>query len=400
VNVSGSVTSTNVSNSRFLNLNGGVLQVGTSVFSPTTGVIVNFNGGTLKSGNAGGLTFESTITTSISNHTTTVQFGGATLDTTNGSITSTAVFNGTVGGAITVKGGNIFTSNVTNSGVFNIEDNSIWDLGSTGGASAVFLNSSVGGLSGNGSIVNSSGIDGTLTIDFADFVGPFTYSGNLAPVVTSAISLIKNGTGTQILSGVNTYTGTTTVTAGTLLVGGSISGSATTVDAAGTIGAGSAANTIGTGTTGKLTFLDTGTLQLDLSIASATTVTNDLLNVIGDLNLDGDLSLSGDAVLVLQNLGADIALNPGTSFTFIDYSGLWDGKTFAGLTDDSVFSFGANQFRISYNGVSGTDTAVTLTAVVPEPNGAVMLLGGIGFLHLGKRRARTHAPAVDSNARC
>jgi hypothetical protein len=36
--------------------------------------------------------------------------------------------------------------------------------------------------------------------------------------------------------------------------------SATTVDAAGTIGAGSAANTIGTGTTGKLTFSDTGTL--------------------------------------------------------------------------------------------------------------------------------------------
>lgn len=388
VNVAGSVTSTNVSNSRFLNLNGGVLQVGTSVFSATTGVIVNFNGGTLKSGNGGGLTFESTTTTTTSDHTVTVQTGGATLDTTNGNITSTAVFNGIAGGAITIKGGNTFTSNVTNSGVFTIENNSIWDMGSTGGANAVFLNSSVGGLSGNGIVDNSSGINGTLTIDFEDFVGPFTYSGNIAPVLANGIALVKNGSGTQILSGANTYTGTTTVNAGTLLVGGSISGSATTVEAAGTIGAGSAANAIGTGTTGTLTFSGTGTFQLDLNITSASVVTNDLLNVIGDLNLDGDLSPSGDAILALQNIGPDIALNPGTSFTFIDYSGLWDGKTFAGLSDDSVFSLGANLFRISYNGVSGTDTAVTLTAVVPEPNGAVMLLGGLGLLHLGRRRSR------------
>lgn len=388
VDVAGSVTSTNVSNSRFLNLNGGILQVGTSIFSPTTAVIVNFNGGTLKSGGFGGLTFESTTTTTTSSHTTSVLFGGATLDTTNGNITSAAVFNGTAGGAITVKGGNTFTSNVTNSGVLNIEDNSIWDLGGTGGANAAFLNSSVGGLSGNGSIVNSSGIDGTLTIDFADFTGPFTYSGSIAPAVASGIALVKNGTGTQILSGANTYTGTTAVNAGTLLVGGSISGSATTVDAAGIIGAGSAANTIGMGTTGTLTLASTGTFQLDFNIASASTVTNDLLNVMGDLNLDGDLGLGGDAVLALQNLGSDITLNPGTSFTFIDYSGLWDGQTFAGLTDDSVFPFGANQFRISYNGVSGTDTAVTLTAVVPEPHSALTLLGGLGLLHFGRRRAR------------
>jgi hypothetical protein len=125
-----------------------------------------------------------------------------------------------------------------------------------------------------------------------------------------------------------------------------------------------------------------------LNIASASAVTNDLLNVIGDLNLDGDLSLSGDAVLALQNVGLDVALNPGTSFTFIDYSGLWERKTFVGLADDSVFSFGANQIQISYNGVSGIDTAITLTAIVPEPNSAVMLLGGLGLLRLGKRRTR------------
>ena len=116
VNVAGSVTSTNVSNSRLLNLNGGILQVGTSVFSATavvpTAVIVNFNGGTLKSGSAGGLTFESTTQTVTSNHTATVLAGGATLDTAIGNITSTAVFNGTAGGAIVVQGGKTFTSNV------------------------------------------------------------------------------------------------------------------------------------------------------------------------------------------------------------------------------------------------------------------------------------------------
>ena len=39
-----------------------------------------------------------------------------------------------------------------------------------------------------------------------------TFSG----AITDAISVVKEGTGTQILSGTNTYTGTTTVNVGTL----------------------------------------------------------------------------------------------------------------------------------------------------------------------------------------
>jgi len=382
VNISGGVTSTNVSNSRSLNLNGGILEVGTSVFSPATGVIVNFNGGTLKSGSISGLSFESTLSTTTSNHTASVLAGGATLDTAIGNIISTALFNGTAGGTITVRGGNTFTANVTNSGPFVIQDDSIWDLGSTGGANAVFLNSSVGGLSGNGSVVNSSGTDGTLTIDFSDTAGPFTYSGNIAPATTSRISLVKNGAGTEILSGTNTYTGTTAISAGTLLVNGSISGSATTVGATGAIGAGAAPNTIGTGSTGTLTFSGTGTLQLDFNIASASTVTSDLLNV------DGDLNLGGTAVLALQNLGSDVALNPGTSFAFIEYTGLWDGQTFAGLPNGSVLSFGVNQFRISYNGVSDGEEAVTLTAVIPEPSSMVLLFSGLGLRYFARHRFR------------
>ena len=71
-------------------------------------------------------------------------------------------------------------------------------------------------MSENGSIVNSSATDGTLTINFADTAGPFTYSGNIAPATSSRIALVKNGTGTQILSGANTYTGRTTIGGGTL----------------------------------------------------------------------------------------------------------------------------------------------------------------------------------------
>jgi autotransporter-associated beta strand protein len=53
----------------------------------------------------------------------------------------------------------------------------------------------------------------TLTLGIADGSGDF--SGTIA----SEIALIKTGIGTQILSGTNTYSGNTTVNAGTLRLG-------------------------------------------------------------------------------------------------------------------------------------------------------------------------------------
>jgi len=71
----------------------------------------------------------------------------------------------------------------------------------------------IGGLqdagSGNRQVINSGAGASTLTINNTD---NYTFAG----VIQGNINLVKQGTGTQTLSGQNTYTGTTTVTGGTL----------------------------------------------------------------------------------------------------------------------------------------------------------------------------------------
>jgi autotransporter-associated beta strand protein len=73
------------------------------------------------------------------------------------------------------------------------------------------------------------------TINFT--LGSGNGGGNFAgAMVGSNYNVIKGGTGTQILGGINTYTGTTAINGGVLLVNGSLGNTATTVAAAGTLG--------------------------------------------------------------------------------------------------------------------------------------------------------------------
>ena len=66
-------------------------------------------------------------------------------------------------------------------------------------------------------IVTSTGAK-TLTLGGSN-TGANTFGGVIADGVGSVISLTKTGAGTWILSGANTYTGNTTVSAGTLVLG-------------------------------------------------------------------------------------------------------------------------------------------------------------------------------------
>jgi len=116
------------------------------------------------------------------------------------------------------------------------------------------------------------------------------------------INLVKAGTGTWTISGPNTYTGTTTVSEGTLLVSGSIgSSSGTTVTGSGTIAGGGivstmtveAAGTVSPGngigvlsTTGGVNWASGGNLNWQLTDAAGTAGGGwDLLSVIGSLSV-------------------------------------------------------------------------------------------------------------------
>ena len=179
------------------------------------------------------------------------------------------------------------------------------------GAQTLFFDRGTGGnaqfITEAGGIVDFSGTDGANNdgqVTAGSIAGAGDYfigagntltvgSNNLSTEVSGIIadvcgcapgpgSLVKVGTGTLTLSGINTYTGTTTVNAGTLIVNGSIaSSSLLTVNAGGTVG--------GTGFLPS-TFIDGGMLSPG--------------NSIGTINVTGALQFSPAAIYLVEILGA------------------------------------------------------------------------------------------------
>jgi autotransporter-associated beta strand protein len=75
----------------------------------------------------------------------------------------------------------------------------------------------INGLSGNGTV---DGVSGTPTLTVGDNNASGNFSGTLLNTA-GTLSLVKTGTGTQVLSGASSYSGGTTVNAGTLIGGNS-----------------------------------------------------------------------------------------------------------------------------------------------------------------------------------
>ncbi|WP_114953406.1 autotransporter-associated beta strand repeat-containing protein [Sphingosinicella terrae] len=156
-----------------------------------------------------------------------------------------------------------------------------------------------------GSILGDVANDGTLAFNRSDSV---TFSGT----VTGTGSVVKDGAGTLILSGANSYSGSTWALAGTLLVNGDQSGatgltsvaSDATLAGAGIIGgdvvvADGARLAPGAGGAGTLTINGSLSLasaaQVDMDFGAANAVGsafNDLVDVEGDLILDGTLNVT------------------------------------------------------------------------------------------------------------
>jgi autotransporter-associated beta strand protein len=237
----------------------------------------------------------------------------------------------------------------------------------------------IGSLSGNGTVEDSSATAATLTTNGDNTSTAFT---GLIENLTGVLSLTKVGTGTLTLSGTNTYTGTTTASAGTLLVNGAQSGSAVslnggTLAGTGTVGAITSTSSGGTvspgpaGTAGALTSgninWSTGAPTFVLQLNGATAGSGyDQLSTAGTVNLTG------------AALSTTVGFTPtnGEVFTIINNTG---GNavtgTFSGMAEGATVSLGGFNFIISY--VGGLGHSVTLTqgnpavglAVVVSPTG-------------------------------
>jgi autotransporter-associated beta strand protein len=173
------------------------------------------------------LNINGTVTGGI--HNLTFDTAGASIITVNGAISGSGALikNGTgfltlsgantLTGATTVNAGTLIASSLTSA----LSDTALLSVNAPG---TVALNAAetVGGLAGNGSVQLQvappvgTGTGRVLTIATAG--GSNTFSGVISGTAAGN-GLTKTGAGTQILSGNNTYSGTTTISAGTLQVG-------------------------------------------------------------------------------------------------------------------------------------------------------------------------------------
>jgi fibronectin-binding autotransporter adhesin len=191
----------------------------TEVFNnnSTTYTITESGNSTWSVGAGGALTVNGTValgaTTTILNSGSGAALSIATLTNTTGSLS----LSGTGNISITTKLTNT-TGSVTNTNTGTVTINSL----SFSGATTITNNAASGNFALTGSI-GATTAAATLTLNGS---GVINVAGNLINN-TSATSLLYSGTGTAILTGTNSYTGTTTINSGgTLQIGNGTAGSA------------------------------------------------------------------------------------------------------------------------------------------------------------------------------
>ncbi|ENR46758.1 autotransporter-associated beta strand [Brucella abortus 544] len=344
---------------------------------------LTFNGGTLQ---VMGTSWTST------NRAVSLQAGGGTFDIEDAA-NNFAVTQGVAGaggltksgsGTLTLSGANSYTGATTVSASTLVVANDNTGGGTTTVDVGAGLQIGTGGVSGSlaGDIVNN----GTLVVDRSN-------AFDLANVISGTGSLTKNGAGTLTLSGVNSYTGATTVSAGILtLANDNTGGGTTTVDVGaglqigtGGVSGSLAGDIVNNGTlvvdrsnafdlanvisgTGSLTKNGAGTLTLSgvNSYTGGTTVSAGILTLTGDNTGGGTTTVDAGAVLQIGtggtsgNLAGDIANNGALVVNRSDALNLANAISGAG----SLMKSGAGTLTLSgansYTGAT-TVSAGTLT---------------------------------------
>ncbi|WP_396180236.1 autotransporter domain-containing protein, partial [Flavobacterium sp.] len=305
----------------------------------------------------GGLTGTKALSTLF--NTTTGGYGSVTSLTLNPGTSSTLSYSGVIAngaagmsltktglGSQTLTGTNTYTGGTNlSAGTLNFGTGGLGTAGAvtfTGSSTLQYGSSTTTDLSSR--LVINNGVTGTVDTNGNDV----TFATGIGASGSGALT--KAGTGTLSLNAANTYTGLTTVNAGTLAVGsgGSLaSGNSLTLGASGTATFANAGQTLGTltnggtlnlgasttltvsdgtssgvisGTGGSLTKASAGTLTLSgaNSFTGATTVSAGVLNIQNSTALGttaAGTTVASGAALQLQgdiNVGAEALTLSGT----------------------------------------------------------------------------------------
>jgi len=267
--------------------------------------------------------------------------------------------------------------------------------GSNGGGGGLiqFEDSSKGGTAraevfGNGTLTtanhNSTPVtigslegDGQVFIPRSLIIGSNNLSTTFAGTIQDSAPLSKIGSGTLTLSGANTYTGTTTVSAGALVVSntsGSGTGTGAVLVNAGTLGGSgiiAGAITIGTGS-GTGAFLApafgsnkqvTLTLQSSLTLQADATYTYTFKAKRNqsrtDLVIANGVAING-ATIVLQGTTQG-RLKRGTMLTVINNTSAGPiSGVFSNLADGGIVNVNGNNLQAAYSGGDGNDLTLTV----------------------------------------
>ena len=380
-----------------LTLNAGIVQIG-------TGGVLKLNGNVSVGGaanssiqGAGSLdlngavrTFTVSAAQTLTISTPVVGGAGSGLIFTGGTLTFSGTATNTYQGVTTVLNG---TLNLTSTGIsipgnlvigdgigaassawvnavkpFDIAKTSVVTIYSDGELNLNNTSQSIAGLIGTGQVMGGTGaLTNTLTVTVAAST-TYTFSGVISG---TGLAFIKAGPGVQVLSGINTYTGPTTINAGELEVDGQIGNGLVNVNSGGILG--------GTGTiTGTTDVKNGGEVDPGTAGGGIGVLNVSILKFETGSIYKVDVGLSAAGSFINDDLfGGTITIQPGTAqlqlAAFAGINGMsidiahsiaaYGGLLAIGATplpEGGTVTINATPYTITYVGAPGHDIILTV----------------------------------------
>jgi fibronectin-binding autotransporter adhesin len=318
-----------------------------------------------------------------------------TYASTNGS--GTLAFNGTISNAtlnvgstsVTLSVGPGGTSGTLVSGLtWKGNLSGIWDTGTANwtnmaGSASTYADGNAVTFDQNASKFNVTGTVATVSPGSVTFNNATAYTNGAN--IGGTGYLLKNGSSTATLTGTNTYTGPTLISAGTLTIGGAgqlgngTYAGAITHNGAGLIFASSAPNTLSGGITGTGTVTKSG--SGDLTIAGT--------NSIGALTLSAGTTSIRDATLTMSG-----TFTPGGTVNISNATVNLNNQ--GNLTVAGVANASQNTLNVFSGGIINNTTNLAIGSTANASNAVLSIRGG-GLVELNTPAAISVGPGPNNS---